>query len=1122
MDRPVCPVSRRSLLLTAGALAVAPPTLGQAGAVQDPLLAGFRSPPQVARPRTWWHWMGGNVTAEGARLDLEWMKRVGLGGVHTFSGQLGPEPALANPRAPFMSPQWRQIFRETTEIARQAGMEVGIAGSPGWSHTGGTFVAPADGMKKYVWSITDVEGGRPFTGTLRAPPRATGPFQAKAEASRARQLTGDVYGEAFVVAFPTPPADLVAPPAEHVSSAGPIDLSPLAAGDLSAAIKLPVQESSGSAWIEARYPKPTRIATLTLAVPEGAAVEVLASDDGKVFRSLAQGVLVTPSGVEHPAPQQTLSFEPVTARIFRVVLTVLPPAPSLPGLPPGLAAPKPPITAFEIDAFRLERSARVHRFEAKAGFETTIRSPGPTPPAAPNSLVRRADVIDLTSKLRPGGRLDWTPPPGRWTVLRFGWSLTGSTNGPAEPEATGLEVDKLDPAAVRRYIDAYLGLYDDATGGKVGANGVKALITDSWEAGFQNWTPGLFAEFRRRRGYDPIPYAPVLAGRVVESADVSDRFLWDYRLTLKELLADAHYGVLAGALHERGMQYYTEAGGDNPRVLGDGMAIKGRSDIPTAEYWYRDFASGPGQLSLKADLEEAASAAHVYGKPLVAAEALTVAAGTDPWSFSPQMLKPVADEIFARGVNRIIIHDSRQQPLADAKPGMTLAIFGHYFNRNETWAEDAGPWVDYLARTSYLLQQGQFVADVAYFYGEDRNLSELFETRLNTDVPAGYRYDYINREALLTLLSVRDGRVVTPSGMSYRVLFLPDHVTRFTEPALRKIRDLVAAGAVVVGPRPVGALGLTSPDAAITSLADEIWGAGELGAAGRRVGRGKVYASLEAALRAEGVAPDYQLRAAPDAELLALHRRTRDADIYFVSNQKDRPEDVRAAFRVTGRAPEIWRAKDGTAEALGFRIGDGVTETNLRLEPHEAVFVVFRKPTELREWNGPLREVAVAASVEGPWAVSFGPGSAAPAPTIFPALTSWSESEDPQVRYYSGQATYRTSLTLKRPARGEHVFLDLGDVRELAAVEVNGKPVGTAWHAPYRLDVTLALRPGRNEIAIRVVNLWPNRLIGDKQPGAKPVTFAPMSPYTAASPLLPSGLLGPVRLLSSREIQARP
>lgn len=1105
-------MNRAALIAGAALLIAAGPVFAQPAT--DPLLAGFRSPPQAAKPRVWWHWLSGNVSLEGAKLDLAWMQRVGVGGVHTFSGGGFPEAKVVDTLLPFMSPGWRDVFRQTTEIAHGAGMEVGIAGSPGWSQTGGVWVPPADGMKKYVWSATEIVGGRPFNGVLAPIPTATGPFQAKAAPSRAKQLKGDVHGPAFVIAFPTPAAEKAAP-ATLSSSAGALDLTPITAGDLAKSVTLPIAAGETSAWIQAEYAKPTRLSALTLAVATGADVELRASDDGREFRTVARLEIPGSATIDHPAPQQTLAFPATTAKVFRVVLTARPPPPPLPDLPKGYRPSSAPPTSFSIASLAFETGARVQAFEAKAGFQPSIDPDSATAPAPADAIIPKAGVIDLTAKVGVDGKLPWTPPPGHWTVLRFGWSLTGQTNGPAEAEATGLEVDKLDPAAVRRYIDAYLSQYDAATGGKVGPDGVQTLLTDSWEAGVQNWTPGLFAEFQRRRGYDPTPFAPVLAGRIVDSAEASDRFLWDYRLTLKELLADAHYGVLAKALHERGMGYYTEANGDTPRAIGDGMTLKARSDIPTAEYWHRPFAAGPGQLSLKADLEEAASAAHVYGKPLAAAEALTVAAGTDPWSFSPRMLKPVADEIFARGINRIIVHDSRHQPQVDAKPGLALFFFGQFFNRNDTWAEDAGPWVSYLARTSFMLQQGKYVADVAYFYGEDRNLTELMRRRLNTDVPPGYRYDYINPEALLSLLSVKDGRLVTPSGMSYRVLFLPDQVTRMTGPAIRKVRALAAAGAVVVGPKPVGSLGLATSDDEVRKIADEVWGPGE--ADGHRFGRGRVYRTLTAALATEKVGPDYAFKtSAKNPELLSLHRRTDDADVYFVSNQKDEAVDVEATFRVTGKAAELWRAETAEAQPISYRQTlDGTTVTPLRLEAHDAVFVVFRKPATVQAWQAPAARTDVLATLAGPWSVRFEPDRSAPAEATFVQLGSWTESADPGVKYFSGGATYRKTVTAAASwfGPGKRVVLDLGDVKELAAVSVNGKPVATSWHAPYRVDITDALERRDNQVEIRVVNLWPNRLIGDKQPGAKPITFAPISPYTATSPLLPSGLLGPVRVL---------
>ncbi|GGL35129.1 glycosyl hydrolase [Caulobacter rhizosphaerae] len=1125
MPRPLLPFrasspTRRARFDRASALVISGlllwPALAQAQTASDDLAGGFVRPPQAAKPRLWWHWMEGNVTAEGARLDLDWMQRIGVGGVHVFSGGGFGEPKLVDQPLPFMSAGWQEVFRQSVQSANAAKMEVGIAGSPGWSQTGGVFVPPADGMKKYVWSETRLVGGRAPQATLAGPPIAVGPFQGVAGKSAAKQLTGPIYADALVVAFPTSSLEDSAATPRLSANDPAADLSRLARPTERAAASLPLSPD-GAAWVEAGFDKPTLLSAVAVATGNGVNVEVQAADLTGAWRVLTHQTLVAPSGVEHPAPQQTLAFPATVAQRFRVVFSLLAPPPPLPGLPPSLARVPPRPKAITLDTLAFFASPRVNRFEAKAGFQTSIEADAvPTPALTRGGAIAAAQVMDLSSKLSPDGRLDWTPPKGNWTVLRFGWTLTGQTNGPAEAAATGLEVDKLDPAAVGRYAETYLGLYDQASGGRLGPSGVDALITDSWEAGFQNWTPGLLDEFKRRRGYDPVPFAPVLAGRVVDSAAASERFLWDYRLTLKELLADAHHGVLAKAAHQRGMTYYTEASGDNPRVLGDGMALKARSDIPTAEFWYRDFASGPGQMSLRADLQEAASAAHVYGKPLAAAESLTVAAGQDPWSFSPAMLKPVADRIFALGINRILLHESRQQPLIDAKPGLTLAIFGQYFNRNETWAEDAAPWLTYLARTSYLLQQGRYVADVAYFYGEDRTLTELFRRKANTDVPPGYAYDYVNREALLTLLSVKDGRVVTPSGMSYRVLYAPPTVDRMTAPALQKIRDLVLSGAVLVAPKPIGGLGLASNDAQIAALAREIWGEAAIGPAGRALGAGRVYASLDQALAGEKIAPDQRLSGAPDAELLSLHRRTDDADIYFVSNQKDRAEDVRAFFRVEGKAPEIWRATNASMAPASYVARDGGTETSLRLEAGEAAFVVFRKATALKSFQAPARAETLVAQAKGPWSLTFGPGLAAPPPTTVTTLASWTQAPDAATKYYSGSATYRTRLEVPKVAArsGQRLYLDLGQVRELASISVNGKAVGVAWAPPYRLDVTDMVRPGRNEIAVRVVNLWRNRLIGDKQPGAKPVTVAPMAFYGADAPLFDSGLLGPVRLVS--------
>lgn len=1102
---------RHLLLALLGASAVLIDTRSAIGApVADTLADGFVAPPNAAKPRVWWHWMSGNVSAEGARLDLEWMQRIGIGGVHAFAGGKLPAPIVVDKPVGFMSPEWREIFRQSLVQAREAGMEFGIAGSPGWSETGGPWVTPADAMKKYVWSETVVDGGAKRPLVLTPPPRTSGAFQG----AKGGKSPIEAYGDATVFAYPTPVLEAPAGELQWRTEAGSVTPAQTVSDQPSEGLSIKLAPPSGETetWLEARFAAPVTVGAISLGVQLGADVVIEAETAPGTFTVVGSGLIEATGGpLAHGAPQETIAFSPVATQRLRLRFRLAPEG----ELPPvARLMPRPPKVTFTVSRLRLHTGARVDDFEAKAGFAPSVHETQSTAPArAPGgAVIDPTKVVDLTGKLGADGALDWTPPAGRWTIVRLGWSLTGAVNAPAEPAATGLEVDKLDPDAVRRYLQTYLDLYAQASGGALGPTGVQTLLTDSWEAGVQNWTPAMLTQFRARRGYDPTPWLPVLTGRIVQTQDASDRFLYDFRQTLKDLVIDNHYGVIAAEMKARGMGYYTEVQGDFPRAIVDGMTAKSRADIPTAEFWYRRWSTGPGQPALKADIEEAASAAHVYGKPLVAAEALTVAAMLDPWSFSPGMMKPVVDEIFARGVNRILLHESHMQPLIDAKPGLALWIFGQYFNRNETWAEHAAPWVNYLGRTSYMLQQGRFVADVAYFYGEERNLTELFKDRVNTDVPKGYAYDYINPEALLTLLSVDNGRLVTPSGMSYRLLFLPETVRRLSLPALRKIRALVNDGAVLVAKRPVGGLGLESPDAAVAMLAQEIWGDG---GGDRQVGQGRVYTDLATALAAEKIIPDVSFSGDAAGELLTLHRRTPDADIYFISNQSAGARTLEATFRVDGRAPELWRAETGQSHALSYEQTDAGVRTPLTLAGHEAVFVVFNKPAKQRSWIATSGKSRDLATLEGPWRVTFEAGRGAPESTVLDQLISWPDAADPGVKYFSGAGAYHKTVRIKREwlKGGQRVELDLGEVKELASVSVNGKPVATAWHAPYRVDITSALRPGDNSLSIEVVNLWPNRLIGDKQPGAKPVAVAPTSPYRADSPLLPSGLLGPVRLV---------
>jgi hypothetical protein len=772
----------------------------------------------------------------------------------------------------------------------------------------------------------------------------------------------------------------------------------------------------------------------------------------------------------------------------------------------------------------LHSGPRVNQWEDKASFATLLEPTTAGTPAVPASqAIARKSVIDLTSKMGKDGRLEWDVPAGRWVILRLGYSLTGEKNHPATPEATGYEVDKLSRKHVNAYMENYVGQVSGALGPYFGKS-FRYFLMDSWEAGNENWTDDMAKEFLSRRGYDLTPYLPVLTGRVVESADASDRFLWDFRRTIADLLAENHYGAATEYLHKRGIGLYAEAMGASLPTTGDGLLNKGRVDIPMGEFWVPLPGRGDNPEH-PADVRETASAAHIYGKTLAATESFTSLPMIPGWGQAPSHLKPIADRYLALGVNRIVFHTSDHQPFVDDahKPGITLGPFGQHYTRNITWAEQALAWNTYLSRASHLLQQGLFVGDLAYFYGEGAPVTVPFWKKVRPDPPAGYNYDYVNTDVLLTRMSVKEGRLVLPDGMSYRVLVLPEDVDRLTLPVLRKVRDLVAEGATVIAPRPGLPPSLTGhpgADDEARAIANEVWG----GIDGKSLtehayGKGKVFwgRSVEEVLAEQKTPADFEYsRPQIDTSLVWIHRRMGDADIYFVANQKDRPEDVRARFRVEGKEAELWHPDTGAIEPAEYAIAGGRTTVPLHLDPSGSVFVVFRRPATGPSRSRPEPASTALATLPGPWNVSFPPSWGAPAQVRLDELASWTASSDAGVKYFSGTATYAKDLQAPpawfRP--GATLVLDLGSVKEIAEVSVNGKPVGgILWKAPFQADVTGALKPGANRLEIKVTNLWPNRMIGDLQPSApKRYTFTDYKPYTKDSPLLESGLLGPVTL----------
>ena len=1074
-------------------------------AQEDTLYEHFLNPEKSYRPRTWWHWMNGNITADGVRKDLEWMDRAGLAGFHLFDAGL-ETPQVVDRRLIYMTPEWKGVFHEAMDIADSLDMEVTIASSPGWSITGGPWVSEEDAEKKLVWRECILQGGRTYKELLPEPYTQAGPYQDLFAFPKDPGRYA-FYRDICVLAVRLPESEVQA-----------LDLRPAYAtsdprfngfllndGVLHAADSLRPGRD-GQAWIEWSFPEPETMRSFLLAESTDAplCLEADTDGDGHYETRLAD----FPVADNAPVPVRSFDFPATQARAFRLRCTEN-----------G--------RVLRVSEARISPVVRVQYGEFKAGFFASwaISDRFPTPDAG--EVASTADVIDQSSHVR-NGILRWQAPKGTWRILRFGYSLLGRVNGPASPEATGLEVDKLDAAAIRRYHEHYLGAYQDASGGRLGKT-IRCMEIDSYESGLCTWTSKMERAFRRRNGYSLRPWLPVLTGQVLESAERSEQFLFDWRATLGELLAEKHYDLADQILESRGMERHSEAHERRTAFVGDGMRIKRGADVPMSAIWvhYRDgwYSSYP---VAEADIRESASVAHLYGQNICAAESFTVNGkigkydGFGAYQGAPCNLKRLADAAMAEGLNRFVIHTSVHQPSDSLVPGLSLGPYGQYFNRHDTWAEEVRPWTDYLSRSSFLLQQGRWVADLAWFYGEDKNLTALYYEQ-RPPVPRGYNYDFVNADALLHQLKAFQGRLVSPSGMQYKALVIDKEVKYMSLPVLKKIRRLARAGVFIYGPKPKAMAGLMGNERRFRRIADRLWDSGRFPVRDRS-------ASLAFALAEAGIAPDLSWTDAGrpvdwgdawrnqgrPADIRFVHRQLEDGELYWMANITPEARQLKVSFPLSGYRPEVWHADTGVREQPSWRLHDGRTEVELSFVQDDAQFIRFREASADTAWTAPARTLSPGQEVAGPWTLSFQPGRGAPSqPMVLKQLQSLTESPVEGIRYFSGTVTYRTSFEWKPDeAVGGEVFLDLGQVHHMARVFLNGQDLGLAWKPPYRLEASHALQEGHNELEIRVTNAWANRLIGDarKAPGDR-LTYTALPFYTASDEPLPSGLLGPVRLV---------
>ncbi|MBQ4199197.1 MAG: DUF4886 domain-containing protein [Kiritimatiellae bacterium] len=1007
----------------------------------------------------YWYWMAGNVSRDGVRRDLEAMKRAGI--ERPYIGDIGGGGNSPGP-VKTLSDEWNEMLQTAFETATKLGMEIGLFNSPGWSQSGGPWVKPEQAMRRFVASSVVVDG--PKNGVVLPAPR----FECAP--------AGDMR-DVCVLAYPVPEGV-----SERLERRGSKEAPLVVEGGRPLVVELDSAKPFAAQAVEIGFRGGKASGRVIVEVQNGGAWRRLCDTP---FSRVNHG-----NGVGF-APHAPIlaSFAPAKAGKFRV--TVAPNSRDRAEFASVAVCAAPLVErAFEKSLGKMHETPLPMWHEYQWPQEAEC---------AAGTALDPSKAVVLSGKLRPGGTLDWEMPAGKWILYRVAAAPTGTKNGPANPEATGYEVDKMSGNLIASHFDAYLGKILDRTPA-ANRKSIRHAVLDSYEQGGQNFTDGLAGKFKASFGYDPTPYLPSLSGMAVGSRADTDRFLWDLRRFVADEVAYSYVAGLRRASNARGLETWLECYG-HWGFPGEFLQYGGQSDEIGGEFWCE------GSLG---DIENraASSCAHIYGKRLVWAESNT--SGGRWFERGPMDLKQRTDRFFAEGINSAILHVYIQQ--ADERAPGRIAWFGNEFNRHNTWFEHFDLFTGYIKRCGWMLRQGLNVADVAYFIGEDApKMTGVADPAL----PRGRQFDYINAEVLVETASVdARGRVVLPHGTAYEVLVLPKLETMRPKMA-ECVERLVNAGAFVLGPKPLRSpslAGQPQSDSRVREIANKVWGEvdGKSVKCAKR-GKGTVAwgISLDEALAMRGSAAD--VAHAPELKLAYAHRTMPEVEIYFISNQQGTAiPSAEVSFRVAGRVPELWNAATGERRAAEkWNEKGGRTAVNLAFAKHESMFVVFPKKGTCGREDNP----ASAMEIVGPWIAEFqndslhrGPA----APVVFERLDDLSKSSDPAVKFYSGRVNYHAKFRCAKA--GGRVTLDLGDVAVTAKVKVNGVDAGGVCFAPYRLDVTKFAKEGENDIEVEVCNTWVNRLVGDSGKPDRP-TWTSIRCCDARHPLAKSGLLGPVRIV---------
>lgn len=1137
------------------------------------LRADFMNLPKHAKPRQFWWWLESNISKEGITKDLEAWKAKGFGGGLIFDAGSSSYKTAKRTEAgpPYLSDEWLGLFAHACSEADRLGLVLGINLTSGWN-VGGPWVTPGYAAQKMVFSDTVISGG----GTVEMQvPEPTGIIKDE-------EGNSIYYKEIAVLAYKNKPG-MELPVRPKVSSSGGHANYPaqyIADGRSNSFWVADAKPADGKqVWLQLEYPEAKSYSRLFIQPRDNYGpkeVVVQYSTDGNEYKTL------TTIEMEEKGAQ-LFDIPEVEAKSFRLMIKsnyMYDPNSNNP------YALNPMVREVEFIASDQVKPLPIKNF----GLKTLQSTPGYLegssvdwgtyienfPGTEGEQDLMTENIIDLSDKMDASGKLVWDAPEGDWTILRFGASITGIEVSTSSTGWEGYMIDPLSKEATRKHFEQVAMPLIEAAGEHVGRS-LLYMHDDSWEIGPVSWTPGFDRYFKEMNGYSLMEYLPVMAGKIVNSREQTNRFLYDFRRTVADLVALNRYEVFSGLCHKHGLGWHAESGGPHPAPI-DALLNLSYNDMPAGEFWARSETHRVRDYQ-RIFVKQPATAAHIYGKNLAFAEGPT---SIGPhWERSPYDLKPVFDRVFCEGLTMTYIHAYVHSPEKEGLPGIEY-FAGTHMNRNITWWEQIDAFSGYIGRCQLMLQQGRFVADAIFYYG-DNVPNQVPLKRMNPLDETGYDYDMCNTDIILNHMRVEDGKIKLKSGMEYRVLVLPER-ERFTLPVLEKLATLIEAGAVIIGPKPTADFSLRNfpeRDEKLKALADEIWGNTEGKSSGENsYGKGKVVWGKEVTevLAGLGVVPDFQYTAAADsAHIDYIHRRTEDGkDIYFVANRLEREESIICQFRTDKKVPELWNPEKAMIKELGlYSLGEDYLKLPLKLKPFQCVFIVIDGDkeamhlTELQKdgviyFNDKLKKVIdlpfqcvvkkdgkievstkeagyftfydnegkdygqeierypEAHTLGGQWSILFKDPWGEEKQLETTVLKSWTEFAEPFVKYFSGTATYTYEYEADKEMLGadRKLKLCLGEVGMLAQVSVNGQDCGTAWTEPYHVNITGKLKEGRNTIEIAVTNLWPNRLIGDVgKPEDQRKTRTNVIKFKAGDALIPSGLMGPVEITEVKVIQ---